>query len=163
MTSIPLISARILHFGLAKKTKPLRAKHIQHLMTDISILSKLPLSTLEGRQTINANSMICLGVEGEAWQQTSKNLLKKYNVTGLDESGWLICEPKPDNEVWAAQTAGDADEQFKIIAQWGEIQPNGTFLQYGKSGDYVLQSKTDPTDIWIVAEKIFDSTYTFME
>ncbi len=98
----------------------------------------------------------------DAWQQTNAKLLQKYNVTGVDEQGWMICEPKPENEVWAASTIGLVSNsgQFRIVGQWGERQPDGTFIQYGVVGDYVLKSKTDPTDVWIVAKKVFENTYS---
>ena len=155
---IPLISPNGLAFKTAKKTKPLKAKHIQHLFADSSVVAKFLLATLEGNQMLKANSMVCIGDANDAWQQTSQKLFQKYNVTGMDDQGWMICEPKPENEVWAVQFPFD----FQITGQWGEHMADGTFRQIGKGGDYVLRSKSDPTDVWIVAKKVFENTYTFV-
>lgn len=157
----PMVSPDQLAFKTAKKTKGLKAKHIQQLFADDSILSKFLLATLEGQQMLKGNSVVCVGGDNDAWQQTSEKLLKKYNVVGLDEQGWMICEPKPENEVWAAQVEV-VEGSFQIIGQWGERKPDGTFRQVGKTGDYVLRSKSDPTDVWIVAKKVFDATYEIM-
>jgi len=35
------------------------------------------------------------------------------------------------------------------------------FLHYGEEGDYVLQSTTDPADVWIVKRELFEATYDF--
>ncbi len=58
---IPLVSPNALTFNTAKKTKPLKAKHIQHLFTDASVVSKFLLATLEGNQMLKGNSMVCIG------------------------------------------------------------------------------------------------------
>ena len=163
---IPLICPDGLSFLTAKNTKPLKAKHIQHLFTDPSVVTKFLLATLEGQQALKTDSIVCVGNDDDAWQQTSKNLFKKYNITGMDENGWLICEPKPENEVWAAQFefAGPlgAIERFQIIGLWGDKVSDGTYRQCGYAGDYILKSKTDPKDVWIVAKKVFENTYTLV-
>ena len=163
---IPVLDSSVLNFKTATKTKPIKAKHMQHLLCDEFVLSKFLLSTLEGNQMLKANSMVCVVEANDAWQQTSEKLFDKYTVTGVDETGWMIYEPKPDNEVWASEIDGiffefGPDEQFAVKAQWGERQSDGTFLLYGVKGDFVLKSKTDPTDVWIVKNGLFISTYDF--
>lgn len=44
---------------------------------------------------------------------------------------------------------------FRAIAQWGELT--------GKANDFVVRSKTDPSDIWIVDKAIFEASYEPME
>lgn len=150
----------------ATKTRPIRAKHVQLVLVDKSIQDKFLLSTIEAIQGIGPGSMICLGESGDIWQQSPETLLKKYTITGFDAEGWSICTPKPDNEV----DCYVADKQtfmvlpsdragFSILARWGEKRKDGTFIQYGNFGDVVCRSQSDPGDVWIVARKLFDSTY----
>jgi hypothetical protein len=149
----------------ATKTKAIKAKHIQHLFADNSVLSKFMLATLEGQQMLKATSMVCVGAEGDVWQQAQDKLLKKYKVASVDEGGWLVCEPYPDNEVDCYDTmqpfmpVETTGEGFSIKAQWGERQSDGTFLQFGQWGDFICRNQTDKTDVWIVRRSFFDSTY----
>ena len=145
----------------ATKTRPIWAKHIQNILCDESVLSKLLLSTIEADQMLKPASIVCRGEAGDVWQQTPEKLLAKYTVTEIDTEGWLVCTPKPDNEVYCYVT-GEGDPGtlgFSIVARWGEEQANGTFLQFGNFGDVVCRSLTDPGDFWIVQRQLFDSTY----
>lgn len=89
--------------------------------------------------------------------KTSK-LLQKYTVVDITEDGWLVCEPKPENEVWATEYI-EGEGKFSIFAQWGEKMADGQYIQTGDVGDYILRSKTDPNDYWIVRKSLFDSIY----
>jgi hypothetical protein len=154
-----LVNPITLTFGVCQKTKPIRAKHIKHLISDQSVLSKFLVATLEGNEELGEDVMICIGEDGDAWQQTPKKLFQKYNVTGIDKDGWLFCEPKPDVEVNCCQI--DV-ENFFIFGHWGETRSVGGVdhkVQYGVKGDYVLQSQTDLTDFWIVRQRLFKATY----
>lgn len=145
--------------GVCQKTKPIKAKHVKSLIGDGSVLSKFLVATLEGNEEIGNDVMICIGEDGDAWQQVPKKLLQKYAVTSIDKEGWLICEPKPDVEVNYVQINED---NFFIFGQWGEVRNvDGTErkVQYGVQGDYVLQSQSDSTDFWIVRQRLFNATY----
>lgn len=154
-----------LDFSTATKTKPIKAKHLSCVMSDRNVLTKFLLDTLEGRQNLkeDGNTVICLGEGGDVWQQATKKLLQKYTVTSITEDGWLVCEPKPENEVWATQYNGESrgDGKFSIFAQWGEKTESGQYVQVGEVGDYILRSKTDPNDYWLVRKSFFESTYEF--
>ncbi len=156
--------SRLITWKTAKKTKPIKAKPLSQIVSDVCVFNKFLLQTIEGVQPLRPASIVCLGIEGEAWPQTKEALLKKYTITDIDpESGWLTCTPKPENSVNALQITNSeylsvADE-FSITALWGEKQPNGTFVQHGKGGDYVVQSTSDLKDVWIVARNVFESTY----
>jgi len=159
MTEVPLIERTWLEhrtWFTATKTKPIKAKHMQNIMADTSILAKFLFDTLEGTQMLKANSMICLGEGNDAWQQPQDKLLEKYDIIIIDDDGWMICNPKPENEVFCT---GITDGDFRIKAQWGTRMQDGTYEQEGKDGDYVLHSKTDKEDFWIVRRSFFKSTY----
>lgn len=145
----------------ATKTKDIKAKHISSLLVDRTILSKFLLETLEGKQPINDNCMVCLGGAGDIWPQTPDKLFKKYTVSNTTPDGWLICNPKPDNTVLAGQFSMSAHTCLRIVAQWG-TPIDGGFVQEGKNGDYICQSVTDLLDIWIVRRSLFESTYNFI-
>ena len=147
--------------GRASKTKPLKAKPINTIMTDMSIASKFLLATLEGQQSLRHDSFVCIGDDDDAWQQPREKLLAKYNIVDVDVDGWMTCVPKEGNEVNVIKVTehfGCADG-FKLVAQWGEEQDDGTFLQSGEQGDYILQNPEDLMDLWIVAKKVFETTY----
>lgn len=149
-----------LTFVTVKKNKPLIAKPMQTLLNDERVMNSFLLSTLEGTQMLKANSMVCIGVCGDIWQQDRDKLHKAYKPVEVQEDGWVKFEPKPESERDACQIAClDPESEFKLVAQWGTRQTDGSFVQTGHSGDYVLRSKEDPTDVWIVEKSIFDRTY----
>jgi len=146
----------------AKKTKNLRAKPLISIMVDKSITNKFLVDTLEGKEPLGDGVVICIGDSNDAWQQMPKKLLQKYDVVEIDDDGWMVCEPKPDNSVNFIQIAFEnPEEEFYIIGQWGEETEEGP-IQRGKSGDYVCQNREDPTDVWIVQRKIFNNTYNII-
>jgi hypothetical protein len=155
-----LLETAALTFGVCQKTKPQKAKHAKSLLADPSVTGKFLVATLEGHEKLKDTAMICIGEAGDAWQQTPAKLLAKYTVTGIDDQGWLICEPKPDVDVNYCQIT-DRDNFF-IIGQWGQEREVGGEMkpvQYGEQGDYVLQNQKDTTDFWIVKKSLFESTY----
>jgi len=155
-------TTKIAQWKKATKTKPIKAKHIQSLLIDDALTTKLLLQTLEGSQMLKATSMVCLGAIEEPWQQTPEKLLKQYTVTEITPQGWLVCTPKPENERDLFETeslANSAYEGYAIYAQWGERQSDGRFIQFGKFGDPILRNQDDLSDVWIVARNLFDSTY----
>jgi hypothetical protein len=161
---IPIISIADVVIRRATKTKAIKAKSIQHILVDNSVFAKFLLATLEGNQVLKAGSMVCIGADNDVWQQTQKNLFKKYTVTAVDEQGWLYCEQKPENEVNGGIVEKDlaTDGSFGIVGLWGEEfcrDGKQVFLQYGKAGDVICQNTENPDDQWIVARKMFDATY----
>ena len=124
------------------------------------MLPHLRLTTLEGPQQLKPKGWICQGAKGELWQQSAKKLAEKYEFGDSDEGGWISLSPRPDNAVNAAEVTR-SQGGFAVRGQWGDEQPNGDLLQYGEGGDYVLQSRTDPDDVWIVKRHLFEATYDF--
>lgn len=161
----PLIDVDSLNFVRAKKTKPLRAKPMAQILVDPSVREKFLLQTLEGNQILKAGSIMCVGIGNDAWQQTQANLFKKYTVESVDDNGWMTCQPKPENEVQAAEITEEFKNTFSLKAQWGEeyfVNGAQTFLQFGITGDFVLRRPDDNSDLWIVARKMFLATYEFI-
>jgi hypothetical protein len=155
-------------YGRAKKTKPIRVKAMQTLLTDPTLIEKFLLDTIEGHQMLKGGSMVCIGSEGEAWQQTHKGLHKAYNPT-LSEDGWVTFEPKPEAErEYFEVPLGNG--KFAIKAQWGERQADGTFLQFGEGGDYIFRNADEDhgvdangqEDVWIVKRNIRFATYELL-
>lgn len=155
---------------VAKKTKPLRAKPINTIIADQTVAHKFLLVTLEGSQMLRANSMVCIGlVEDDAWQQTVEKLHKQYTPAEVDADGWTLFVPKPEARRDVIQI--HCPDKFELQAQWGERQADGTFLQEGESGDYVLRNADEDHgidasglwDCWIVKQCIFEATYEIEE
>jgi hypothetical protein len=157
-----------------KKTKGLKAKALINLIVDRSIVNKFLIDTLEGREPIDSANIFCIGEAGDAWQQTSKALLKKYDVKAIDDDGWMVCEPKPENEVefvelnnalldtaiktdftnWGQQGHG------YIVGTWGATIDGVENLQAFVLGDFMCRQPHDHTDMWIVRRTLFLNTYT---
>ena len=129
-------------------------------MFDKLIVHKIVIDTLEGREHIGEGSIICLGEHDDIWQQTTKKFLQKYNVIGIDGNGWMICQPKPENSVKVFEVT-NTSEFYIANVLWGEKTDEG-FIQKGKEGDFICQSEEDSADMWIVARKIFNNTYTIL-
>lgn len=151
-------------WNLAKKTKSIRAKPLISIMVDRSVLAKFLVNTLEGKESLGDGSIICIGDSNDVWQQMPNELLAKYNVVAIDNDGWMICEPKPDNAVdsFEVRTTEDGDTEFYILGQWGEESEDGP-RQYATVGDFVCRNRDDHADVWIVRRKIFINTYNIMK
>jgi len=164
-----IFNPSVLTFRVAKKTKGLRAKPMVNLLVDKTVMSKFLVDTLEAKEPVHADAMFCIGESNDAWQQSAKNLLKKYTVDAIDAEGWLVCNPKAENSVEFAEItdAGlDLDTSFGtagsgwIVGQWGETINGVQNLQRFKMDDFVVRNREDHSDVWIVARKIFLNTYT---
>lgn len=162
----PLVEVNKLKFSKAKKTKPIKVKPINSILSDTSIQSKILLATLEGNQALKTNSFVCWGVDNDLWQQAEDKLHQKYLLQHVDPDGWIHCVPKADNATNASLIEGKGPfGGFSVIGRWGEEQNvNGkkVYLQYGVSGDYIMQSIEDSTDIYRIDKRIFDNTYEFV-
>ena len=140
------------------------------ILVDASVLVKFLIDSIEGHQILKANSMVCLGVEGEAWQQDNAKLHKAYTPTVVSPDGWMTFVPKPEAVREYVQVVGESDKKFAIRAQWGEekCDENGQyFIQYGEAGDCIFRD-ADPDhgvdakgqeDVWIVKKRIYVATY----
>ena len=158
---------------IAKKTKNIKAKPLVSLMVDKTVLSKFLIDTLEGKEPLGDGAVACIGEHNDIWQQMPANLLKKYDVVGIDADGWMICQPKLDNSVKCIQitdatvkyTDGDINVYtgYFIIGNFGEefnLTPDVKILiQKCDIGDYICQSRENSKDNWVVRKKIFENTY----
>lgn len=142
----------------AKKTKGLRAKAMVNLIVDRGVMAKFLVDTLEAKEPVSPNAMFCIGEAGDAWQQTPKALLKKYDILDVDNDGWMVCQPKPDNEVEFAEANFDGF----ITGHWGETINGVINQQWCKAGDFVLRNPKDTTDQWVVQRKLFLNTYSVL-
>jgi|694.fasta_scaffold144114_1 hypothetical protein len=126
----------------ARKNKPLWAKRVD---------ASQEVRSIEAAQKLHAGDYLCRGVRGEFWPQSEKKLLETYVASQeIDSDGFRRYDPKPNSEpVDVAQVA----YPFRVIASWGELQ--------GKAGDYVVRSRKDASDAWIVDKAIFEGSYEF--
>jgi hypothetical protein len=145
-----------------KKTQGLRSKPLVSLIVDKSVVNKFLIDTLEGREPIDSANMFCIGDAGDAWQQTAKALLKKYDIKNIDSDGWMICEPKPENEVEFFQWIPDPIPfgYTYIKGQWGATIEDVFNLQKIVAGDFVCRQPDNHDDQWVVQCRLFRNTYT---
>lgn len=149
----------------AKKVQGLKAKPIINLMVDKSVANCFLLDTLEGREPLDMNAVFCIGEAGDAWQQMPNKLLAKYDVVDIDKDGWMICKPKPNEEVQCMELT------VELLVAIGH--PTATFIQgiYGAKhgelvnlqsfvyGDVICRNPADLKDQWIVRRNLFKNTY----
>ena len=159
-------------WDVAKKTKPLRAKPIASLLVDSTVLAKFLVDTLEAREPVGPGAIFCLGESNDAWQQTPKKLLAKYNVTDIDTEGWMVCNPKPENSVEfvevtealleqaGAQEAYAANGVGYLKGQWGQTYEGVPNLQIFVLVDFIARKPEDLEDMWVVKRKIWMNSYT---
>ena len=122
-----------------RKTKPVWAK---------KILPGQEIETLEGPEKASEGDLLCRGLHDELWPQSEVSLLRKYGPTEVFEDGWQRFDPLPSIEpVLAVQV----QYSFRLISSRGEMS--------GKSGDYLVQSLSKSSDVWIVDREIFELTY----
>lgn len=154
--------SKITDWHRATKTKTVRAKALINLLVDRTVTNKFLVDTLEGNEPLGDGVVICVGEAGDVWQQTPKKLLQKYNVASIDNDGWMVCEPRPDNSVkcWQVPLDGVGVMEISIIGLWGAVRGTEKNIQFGEQGDYICQSESDETDVWIVKKKIFENTYS---
>ncbi len=149
----------VIAFRKAKKTKGLKAKPLSNIINDDSVLAKFLIDTLEGKEPIEKSQLLCIGVGNDAWPQTAKNLLKKYNIVDITGDGWLVCEPKPENSVEfieVPETWGSAYLQ----GLWGEEISGVKNLQAFKPRDMIARQPDNHSDMWVVRRKIWDNSYS---
>lgn len=148
---------------VARKTKPLRAKPMVNLLVDRSVMSKFLVDTLEAREPVSSDALFCIGEMNDAWQQTAKKLLAKYNVEAIDADGWMICVPKPDNSVEFKEVHSEwlmPNEKGYIVGLWGETVGEMKNLQAFEAGDFIARNREDHSDVWVVRRKIWLNSYT---
>lgn len=167
-----ILSTAAVNWSVAKKTKPLRAKPMVTLLVDKSVMPKFLVDTLEAKEPVSANAMFCIGESNDAWQQTPEKLLAKYTVTSIDNDGWMVCEPKPENSVEFVEVTRELLEQLGaweayvtlghgyIQGQWGQEVEGHKNLQQFAIGDFIARNRQDVTDQWIVRRKIWMNSYT---
>lgn len=164
-------------WSVAKKTKNIKAKPAISLMVDRSVTSKFLIDTLEGKEPLGDGSIICIGESNDIWQQMPKKLIQKYNVIDVDNEGWMICEPRPDNSVDCVEITNDllpfidtvdtwvSNEAFWIKGLWGEelsIFDKKIQIQRAELGDFICRNRVEHDDVWIVKRKIFMNTYNII-
>lgn len=163
---------KINQWKLCSKTKDILAKPLISLLVDKKVTNKFLLDTLEGEAALDQNSQVCIGGAGDVWQQSAQHLLKKYDVINIDNDGWMVCRPKPGNKANCTEITqdlvdvlGEENEQglfeLFIIGSYGKTSPIGD-QQSCKLGDFVLQNRENPDDMWIVDRSMFLNTYDIL-
>lgn len=133
-----ILKTSALAWRRGKKTKGLKAKALINLLVDRFIVNKFLIDTLEGKEPIDSANIFCIGEAGDAWQQTSKALLKKYDVKAID----------------------DGTGHGYITGKWGATIDGVENLQAFVLGDFLCHQPDDHTDQWIVRRTLFLNTYT---
>lgn len=150
----------------ASKTVPLLARPMSELI-DPTFSHLFRLNTLEGVAQIDAGAMLCLGAEGEAWQQSLTNIQKKYSLELVLTSGpyanWLRYVPK-DGNIVEFFVVDEEDPHAELFVQglWGETVDEIPNLQRCSNLDVVCRNPADTRDVWVVRRRLFNNTYSIL-
>lgn len=154
--------------GVAKKTKPILAVQLRHLFPSAEIAALFGIKSLEAFEPISLTNLLCQGEIGEPWQQSENALLKKYNIVGF-EGQWMVCEPKPENEVEYfifreanIRKMSVPDGTWVIQGLWGETIDGVPNLQRVSDGDAVCRQIYDNADQWVVNKDLWKATYSHL-
>ena len=163
-------TTQIKDWSFASKTRPIKAKPLINLLVDRTITNKFLVDTLEGREPLGDGVVICVAEAGDTWQQMPKKLLQKYHVSDIDNDGWLVCEPIPDNSVNCIEISATMariegirgiNRDVYITGHFGETIGNEKNVYRGVVGDFICRNQFDHSDVWIVRRSLFLNTYTF--
>lgn len=137
-----------LHWFNAKK----QARVLARKATSVEIVE-----SLEGPVKATKGDYVCRGIQGELWVQSEENLNRRYNRSDKTDGDWQVFLPKDEGSIVAAV---QLDKEFQVKTKWGTLT--------GKPGDYLLRSAEEersenPSELWIVAETLFDVTYRRVE
>lgn len=152
----------------ARKVKPLRAKPMSAMFAEATMAGKFLIDTLEGAEPVSLSAIFCVGEAGDAWQQTPEKLLAKYDIVGIDASGWMTCAPMPENSVECfeltetALLAMEGKREGYIVGHWGRTVDGVKNLQAFSIGDFIARNPADRSDQWVVRRKIWLNTYQEM-
>lgn len=132
------------------------------------LAAKLKLNTLEGDEPINPAAMVCIGEQGDAWQQALPKLLKKYDLSGITDDGWVRYTPKPGPEA-EIDTIQITEEMIGVGntpiikgCHWGIKQDDGSYNQLGKTGSWLARLKHDLSDFYFIDDLVFRNTYSLV-
>jgi hypothetical protein len=154
---------KFFYWQKAKKTAAIRAKPMHSVFSDLSVIHGFLIDTVEGKEKVVIDAMLCRGSRGEFWQQAALNLFDHYTVTGVI-SGWLVCEPKPEYCIDVVQFHCDAEDYYYVQGLYGEdINGVGNNLLLCLDGDYICRSQTNPADQWVVGKSYFENTYSIIK
>ena len=171
----PLLDLSNVPFQTCYKTQPIKAKPISSILNDNSVFAKMVIATLEGHEAVKANAFVCWGIDNDIWQQTGKKLHDKYTPTSVDEDGWVHFEPKPDTPVKGVQITQEVIDRHGLalgpFGGWAVLNPSWgdervldgkqVWLQYGVVNDFVMQGIGDARDLYRVANKFWQNTYSY--
>jgi hypothetical protein len=148
----------------ARKTKPLWARPV-----DPEELGKEFQTADHAVERAKEGYWLCVGVAGEPWFQKLEKIEAKYN-RGEDETKqftfdskprtYHVYRPKENIRNWVAQVKGPGIAGFYIKPNFDMDHP-----LYSPAGGYVVTDDVaDPyqsklTDVWLVQEAIFNSSY----
>ena len=126
------------------------------------------------KETAQEGYVLCVGVVGEPWFQKLDRVTAKYEpaeeVTKAFKfdsrpTTYRLYQPKQEVRNWAAQVVNDPHvEGFFIRPNYDVKHP-----LYSPAGGYVVKDYVDdpykdkPNDVWLVQQKLFESTYDVVE
>lgn len=151
----------------AKKTKPLWARAVGR-----DEIGKEFQTADHAQEKAKEGYWLCVGTAGEPWFQKPERVEAKYDLAGDEKKQFTfdasprtyrMYKPKETLRNWVGQVHGPGIAGFYIKPSYDMDHP-----LYSPAGGYVVmddcpdpyQAKT--SDVWLVQEAIFNSTYELL-
>lgn len=157
---------------LAKKTKPIWARPVLpgEIGKEFKTADHPP--DRDVKEKARAGFWLCVGVAGEPWFQKPERVTERYEPAEEESKQfsfdtqshrYRLYKPKEDARNWVAQIKGPGIEGFEIRPNYDMDHP----LYAPKGGFVVMDHVPDPyqgnpKDVWLVQERLFNSTYEFI-
>lgn len=151
----------------ARKTKPIWARAVEAE----EVGKDFPTAD-HAVERARAGYWLSVGVAGEPWFQTHQNIERKYERAGEEvrtfrfDAGprtYRIYKPRAATLNWAAKVEGPPIAGFFIRPNYDPEHP-----LYSPAGGYVVRDdvtdpyRAKPSDVWLVQQGLFESTYELM-
>lgn len=123
-------------------------------------------------EVLRTGSWLCVGVEGEPWQQLPDRVTARYEFERRElrqfsfdsvARAYQVLTPRPEITNWAAQVRDPEIDGFSIRPGY-----DPSLVLRSKPGGYVLKRdvgdpyRDAPDDVWLVQQSIFEKTYVLL-
>lgn len=151
----------------ARKTKPIWARAVE-----AEEVGKRFQTADEAIETARAGYWLSVGVAGEPWFQTREKIEGKYERAGEEvrrfafdsrPRTYQVWKPRTETRSWVACVTAPGIAGFFIRPNYDRAHP-----LYSPAGGYVVRDDVpDPyraraDDVWLVQQKLFESTYELL-
>lgn len=148
----------------ARKTRPIWARAV----ADDEIGKEFQTADV-AIEKAREGAWLCVGVANEPWFQSHDKIEAKYDLVRSESKQFAfdnepheyhLFQPKSGVSNWAARVAGPGIAGFSIRPGYDpELTLHSPAGGYVVKGDVADPYQAKPDDVWLVQERLFESTY----